>query len=66
MRYRNIVTGYEFETPSQVSAPNYVLVGAEPASITVSEDPAEIKEPDKEEAKKAVTKKRPAKKGAKK
>lgn len=55
MRYRNKLTGYEFETNSVVTAPNYELVGAVPAP----EDPKDPEE-------KAVPKKKPAKRGAKK
>ena len=69
-RYRNILTGYEFETTSQVSAPNYVQVGADPAPKVVRQDPIpEAKEPkdeDKKVAKKAVTKKKPVTKRSKK
>ena len=57
MRYRNKLTGYEFETDSLVSAPNYEKLGADPA-------PEVIKEP--QEPAKPVTKKKPAKRGAKK
>lgn len=64
MVYRNVITGYEFETKSEVIAPNWIQVGAAPAPKK-AEDPAEDPEP-KEEAKKPVAKKKPAKKGAKK
>ena len=64
MVYRNVMTGYEFETESEVSAPNYVKVGAAP-SPKKAEEPKKDPEP-KEETKQPVTKKKPAKKGAKK
>ena len=57
MRYRNKLTGYEFETDSVVTAPNYELVGAVPAP-KAEEKPVEMAKP--------VTKKKPAKRGAKK
>ena len=59
MRYRNKDTGYEFETASEVTAPNYeLIVGA----VSAPEVP---KEPVKE-VKKPVSSKKPAKKGARK
>lgn len=64
MVYRNLITGYKFATESEVTAPNWIKVGAAPAPKK-AEDPAEDPEPT-EEPKKPATKKKPAKKGAKK
>ena len=61
MRYRNLITGYEFETNSICSAPDYVLVGAEtPKKILPEEkkeDPKEAAEQQPKETVKKSTKK---------
>lgn len=73
MRYRNIKTGAEFESKSQISAPDWIIVGAETPK-KAAEDPVKAEpvkdEPVKEDpkpVKKTVARKpAPKKKGAKK
>lgn len=71
MRYRNIITGAEFETKSTCSAPNYVLVGAETTlKIENTQEPQKAPEdPPQDEGKpqkKAAPKKTATKKRTKK
>ena len=73
--YRNIVTGAEFQSNSEITAPNLIKLGAD-APLTETEpieEPIEEKAeaepkpaPKKAPAKKAVSAKKPVKKGAKK
>lgn len=72
-KYRNVVTGAEFESNSIVSAPNLIKVEAETTLPKVEPEPEVKAEPKKAEPKaKAATKtkaqktKATAKKGAKK
>ena len=67
MRYRNIETGAEFESPCEISAPNWITVGDDiSSSYKQAEDPGESPDP-QQSAKKTVTKRSAAgKKGAKK
>lgn len=80
MRYRNIITGAEFESNCQISAPDWITVGAEPpiqAEDPVKAEPVKVEtvkaEPIKAEPAKdpkpvkkaAAAKPAPKKKGAK-
>lgn len=67
MRYRNVVTGAEFESKSKISAPDWITVEHDiPSSLKQAEDPGAKPDPQKP-AKKTATKNPAAgKKGAKK
>ena len=67
MRYRNIKTGAEFESPCEISAPDWITVGDDiSSSKTQAEDPGTRPDP-QEPVKKSATRKPAAKKkGAKK
>ena len=68
MRYRNIITGAEFESRSKISAPDWITVGEDinPQDYCQAEDPSHKSDP--QEPEKKTETKRPAakKKGAKK
>lgn len=69
--YRNIVTGAEFQSNCEITAPNYIKLGADAPLIEPVAEP-EIKEaeaepkPKKAPAKSKTAPKKPVKKGAKK
>lgn len=58
MLYRNVITGAEFKSSSNISAPDWICVGAEvPLKDPVeAKEPAEKAEPPKEEKKPAPKK----------
>lgn len=62
MRYRNLITGAEFETMSVCSAPNWELVGAE---IPKKSEPAKASEEIIEEKPKKTAVSKSAKKPSK-
>lgn len=67
MRYRNIKTGAEFESPCEISAPDWVTVGDDiSSSINQAEDPEAKLDPQEPERKSATRKPAAKKKGAKK
>lgn len=66
MRYRNIKTGAEFESPCEISAPDWVTVGDGISSRLQAEDPGAKPDPQEPERKSATRKPAAKKKGAKK
>lgn len=62
MRYRNIKTGFEFETSSLCSAPTYVLVGADTPKTT---EPEKSEKAVEEETEKKATVSKATKKSVK-
>lgn len=67
MRYRNIITGAEFESPCKISAPNWITVEHDiPSSLKQAEDPGAKPDPQKPTKKTATKNPAAGKKGAKK
>lgn len=67
MRYRNIKTGAEFESPCEISAPDWITVSDDiSSSLNQAEDPEAKLDPQEPERKSATRKPAAKKKGAKK